>query len=122
MLLNTLSIIEMILQEKFPNKSEEFSDVLEFFKHYKSGMWLYPGILKRKYKFDLPEVYAFLTELEKQGVLQSYYELYCSCCQKSIGRVQLFSELPDTFSCDLCHNELPALENAILIYKVVRDD
>lgn len=64
----------------------------------------------------------FLVELEQQNIIQSYYELYCSHCQKSMGTVELFNELPEFFECELCHAQLPALENAILIYKVIRDD
>ena len=67
-------------------------------------------------------IYDFLSELEKQGILQSYYELYCSNCQKSMGTVRLFNELPETFECELCHSELSSIENSFLIYMVVRDD
>jgi len=104
------------------NNTTNITALVDFFKNYKKNMWLYPGVLKRKFSLDLPEVYAFLSELENQGVLQSYYELYCSTCQKSMGTVELFNELPETFECELCHGKLPALENSILIYKVIRDD
>ena len=31
-------------------------------------MWIYPGVLKRKFSLSIPEIYDFLSELEKQGI------------------------------------------------------
>lgn len=122
MLSSTLLIIEMTIQGKLNNSSVNTPAILDFFKQYRKDMWIYPGILKRRFSLELSEVYRLLSELEKQGVLQSYYELYCCHCQKSMGVVELFNELPDSFECELCHGELPALENSVLIYKVICDD
>ncbi len=70
---------------------------------------------------NLSNTYRILQILQKEGCLESYYELYCSHCQKSSGAlIKYFSELPDTFECEICHEELSALENAILIYKVIK--
>lgn len=121
MLSNTLSIIETAIHNKL-NENADIPAILDFFKHYRNNMWIYPGVLKRRFSLELPEIYEFLVELEQQNVLHSYYELYCSHCQKSMGIVELFNELPEFFKCELCHVQLPALENAILIYKVIRDD
>lgn len=121
MLLNTLSIIETVIQNKLNNSVDALA-ILEFFKHYKKNMWIYPGVLKRRFSLDLVEIYILLSELEKYGILKSYYELYCSQCQKSMGTVEVFNELPDFFECELCHIQLLALENTLLIYKVIRDD
>lgn len=122
MLSSTLSIIEMTIQNKLNNSSVNALEIIDFFKHYRKDMWIYPGVLKRRFALELSEVYAFLSELEAQGVLQSYYELYCSHCQKSMGMVELFNELPELFECELCHSELPALENSVLVYRVICDD
>ncbi len=121
MLSNTLSIIEMTIQNKL-NNSVDVPAIIDFFKHYRKNMWIYPGILKRRFSLELSDAYGFLSELERQNILQSYYELYCCQCQKSMGTVELFNELPDSFECERCHAQLPTLENAILIYKVIRDD
>ena len=121
MLSNTLSVIETTIECKLDN-NVNVTALVDFFKNYKINMWIYPGVLKRKFSLSLPEIYVFLSALEEQGVLQSYYELYCSKCQKSMGIVRLFNELPETFECELCHSELSALENSFLIYKVIRDD
>ena len=121
MLSNTLLIIETAIKNKL-NDHAKAAEILAFFKHYRKDTWIYPGVLKRRFPLTLSEIYDFLSELEQQGILQSYYELYCGHCQKSMGLVRLFNELPETFECELCHSELPALENAVLVYKVVRDD
>ena len=121
MLSNTLSVIEMTIKAKL-NSDINVPEILDFFKHYKKNMWIYPGVLKRRFSLELAQVYDFLSALESQEILQSYYELYCSHCQKSMGLVEVFNELPESFECELCHSELPALENPVVIYKVVRDD
>lgn len=120
MLSNTLSVIETTIQHQL-NKNVDSAALIGFFKKYKKNMWIYPGVLKRKFSLSIPEIYDFLSALEEQEILQSYYELYCSNCQKSMGTVRLFNELPDTFECELCHNELSSIENSFLIYLVVRD-
>ena len=60
------------------NKNIDSIALTNFFKNYRKNMWIYTGVLKRKFSLSIPEIYDFLSELEKQGILQSYYELYCS--------------------------------------------
>ena len=85
-------------------------------------MYIYPGVFKRKFNISIEEIYSLLNEMEKIGVLQSYYELVCSKCQKVMETVRLFNELPDSFVCELCGEELPTLSNSVLIYKVIAKD
>ena len=66
MLSNTLSIIEMTIQHKM-NKNIDSIALTNFFKNYRKNMWIYPGVLKRKFSLSIPEIYDFLSELEKQG-------------------------------------------------------
>ncbi len=120
MLSNTLSQIEVIIQNKLDDVV--LNELMDFFKHYKKGMWLYPGVFIRKYNISMECIYEILNEMEKQGIIQSYYELYCSQCQKSNGVVKLFNELPETFECELCNCELPTIENAVIIYQVIKDE
>ena len=122
MLSNTLSSIKKIIQEQMKNKSIDINKLLAFFSNYKKGEWIYPGVLKRQFALKIQDVYLLLYLLEKQDIVQNYYELYCSHCQKSMGIVELFSDLPETFECEICHSELSTLENSFLIYKVIRDD
>ena len=120
MLLNTLALIETSINQKLHNV--DVPKLINFFKYYRKGMWLYPGVLKRKFGISISDVYELLYDLEKKNILQSYYELYCGGCQKSNGYVRLFNELPEEFECELCHLELPTLNNSVLIYKVIKDD
>lgn len=120
MLPDTLLQIEPILLKQLNKKDTEA--ILDFLRKYKNGTFVYPGVIKRKFGISIDKVYSLLNEIEKIGVLQSYYELVCNKCQKVMGTVRLFNELPDTFTCELCNEELPALSNAILIYKVVDED
>jgi len=83
-------------------------------------MWLYPGVIKRKIGLSTQKTYEILQSMENAGSLESYYELYCSSCQKTSGIVvRTFNELPETFECELCFSVLPSIENAFLIYKVI---
>lgn len=124
MLPDTLEKINKILQIQI-NEFEGNVDVdtlLTFFKNYKKGYWVYPGVLKRKFGLPIKRIYTILDELEKAGILDSYYELYCGNCQKTAGvTIKTFNELPETFYCELCEEELSTLENSILIYKVVNE-
>ena len=62
----------MTIQRKM-NKNIDSIALTNFFKNYRKNMWIYPGVLKRKFSLSIPEIYDFLSELEKQGILQSYY-------------------------------------------------
>lgn len=120
MLSNTLIQIEIILSKKLNKQTAQ--DVLAFLEKYKTGTFIYPGVIKRKFHIPIETVYEILNELENLGILQSYYELVCSRCQKVMGTVRLFNELPETFTCELCNEEQDTLSNSFLIYKVVVDE
>ena len=109
MLSTTLLRIEPILAKQLNKETTEA--VLNFLKNYKCGMYIYPGVIKRKFGISIEEIYSLLNEMEKIGVLQ-----------KVMGTVSVFNELPDTFTCELCGEELPTLSNSVLIYKVVEED
>lgn len=122
MLYNTLSSIEIVLQKQLNINKDEALKICSFFKHYKKNMWIYPGTLKRKFSLDIKSIYILLDSLVEQGILTRYYQLYCGYCQKPMGLVKNFNELPDTFFCEQCERELLSIENTLVIYKVVRDD
>ena len=52
MLSNTLSIIEMTIQRKM-NKNIDSIALTNFFKNYRKNMWIYPGVLKRKFSLSI---------------------------------------------------------------------
>ena len=74
MLSNTLSIIEMIIQQRLSNKVDK-TELIVFFKNYKKNMWIYPGVLKRKFSLEITEVYDLLNELEEKG----FYKVIMNC-------------------------------------------
>jgi len=118
MLLSLSTRVEQILN-KF--NSEDKDKILDFFNNYKKGMWIYPGVMKRKTGISIKEAYNILNELEKENILDSYYELYCGNCQRSTGIIiKVISEMPDIFQCEICHNEMPSLENAVMIFKAIK--
>lgn len=116
-ILRSIGIAETLEAMIGDSKSEQ---LLKLFASYHPGMWLYPGVIKRKIGLSIKETYEVLRELEKRAIVHGYCELYCSRCQRSSGEVfEVISQMPETFYCELCHDELPAFENAFLIYKVV---
>ena len=121
MLRSTLSKIESIATTELL-ESIDIEEFRNLFLSYKKDMWLYPGVLIRKLKVSPKLVYEFLIELEKIGILKCYYELYCWQCQKSMGTVETFNEIQETFVCDDCDRELNGIENVYVIYKVICDE
>lgn len=120
MLSNILSIIEETAREQF-NQNVNMKEIYDFFQKYRKGMWIYPDAIKRKFSLTSVEVYNFLIELEKKKIIEGYYELYCTKCSKSMGIVKTINEIPDFFECEICHDELLAIEHTLVIYKVIQD-
>ena len=102
--------------------NETAEKVTDFFRHYKKGTFIYPGVLRRKFHLSMEMIYDILGDMEREGIIKCYYEMYCSKCQKSMGTVKTFNELPEYFQCELCDEELLTLENCYLIYKVIKDE
>lgn len=120
MLQSTLSKIESIASDEFL-KEVDIDEFRKLFSSFKKGMWMYPGFIIRKLKLNPKIVYQFLMDLENENIIKGYYELYCGHCQKSMGRVETFKDIPETFVCDYCSEELLGIENAVVIYKVICD-
>ena len=119
MLQNILVIIEMTLRKKMDD-TVKINKILNFLKHYKKGMYLYPGVLIRKFGIDINTAFFILNDLEKQRILKSSYELHH--CGQVMGYVEVFNKLPETFECNICDEEVPALDNSSLIYEVIKDE
>lgn len=114
--------IESLMKIQTDLDTPSIKHLINLLKKYRLNMWVYPGVIKRTLAISTRTTYEILEILQIEGYLQSYYELYCSNCQRSSGTaIRYFNDLPDTFECEICHSELPALENAIIIYKVVRE-
>lgn len=119
MLQNISSIIEAVLIN-YPNEHEKKDSISKFLQSYRSGMWIYPGIIRRKFELSINIVYLILRGLEKDGLIEGHYELLCGKCSHSTGvTYRVFNEIPEKFICDLCDDELIGIENATLIFKVL---
>ena len=117
-----LAKIEKIVRNQSSLDDSKVNNLINFFKNYKINYWVYPGIIKRKFSIPITDVYLLLDLLTEEGILKHYYELWCGQCQKSNGTVSTFKELQDFFDCENCGERLSALENSVLIYKVIKDD
>ena len=47
----------MTIQRKM-NKNIDSIALTNFFKNYRKNMWIYPGVLKRKFSLSIPEIYG----------------------------------------------------------------
>lgn len=118
----TLSVaLRITLEEESRYSSEEIEKIIKVFSRYHAKDWIYPGAIKRQLKFKIEDVYHILNALEKTGVIEGWYELCCGHCQRVLGTVKRFNELPPEFTCELCDTTLNTMENTIKIYKVLQD-
>ena len=79
---------------------------------------IYPGVVKRQLSVSIEDSYRILSALEKAKVLESWYEYCCGHCQRVLGTVQRFNELPESFDCEVCGTHMNTMDNTIKIYKV----
>lgn len=119
MSLAILTALERISNSELSLSSAEKEKALEFFSLYHSGDWIYPGAVKRWLGISIEKAYRILEHLKDMHCVESWYEFCCGHCQRSLGTVRQFNEIPEVFECDLCGEVLPAMENTIKIYKVL---
>ena len=113
------TLLGQVLNNQFRFSAETNNNILKFFSNYKPGMWIYPGVLKRNLQIEIDDAYRILSALEKLGVVESWYEYCCGNCQKVLGTVKRFNELPEYFECEVCGFEMPTVDHAIKIYRVM---
>lgn len=119
MSLDLLAKLKEILNAQFNYNAEKEREILTFFSAYKSKDWIYPGVIKRKLNLAIEDVYRILEALKLDGAVESWYEYCCVHCQRTLGTVQHFNELPEFFECDFCGETLSTLENTIKIYRML---
>lgn len=104
------SMLNKMEQEKF----------IDIFRHYSYGKWVYPGAIHRVTKIDIKVVYQVLNLLENENFVEHYYEIICKECKRSIGKVyKNIDDIPLDCYCENCENSDIAIDNAILIYRVL---
>lgn len=113
--------IECVLKQSDKCDADLIDKLVHFFGKYTKNYFVYPGVIKRNLHMNIVDVYEILDLLEKNKIVETYYELWCTHCQKSMGTVKVFNELPETYDCDLCDEELDGMANSIVIYKIIVD-
>ena len=108
-----------ILNSNYQYSPEKTDEIINFISLYRSGMWIYPGVLKRQLNLKIEDVYRILARLEESGCVESWYEYCCGHCQRILGTVRRFNELPDEFECEVCGENMSTMDNTIKIYKVL---
>ena len=105
-----------------PEINAKVINLLSMYSSKPSKCWIYPGTVKRNTGMDIIDVYKLLSELEQCGFVESWYEMCCGHCQRMMGQVRRFNELPETFECENCGETMQTLENTIKIYKALYDE
>lgn len=122
MLQNTLSNIEVLFKTKLRMSNTTVNSYITLLANYKTGMWIYPGVIKRKLNIPIVDVYYSLALLEEEKIVHSYFEIYCNNCHKSLGYTfEAINEIPYEMECESCHDVFRSLDNTILIYKVIAE-
>lgn len=104
-------------------KKSEIGKFIDVFKHYTKGRWVYPGAIHRVTQIPISKVYQTLDMMEKEGIVKSYFEVICSECKKTTSIIfHSIDEIPKEYFCDNCGHEGDALNNAVLIFKVIKDE
>lgn len=123
MLKTTLTILEPLLKEILKN-DELVDNAKKYLAIYKSGYWIYPGLLKHKLKVSIKSIYLILNKMEEMGLIRHYYEVICPHCTKSIGEYYPdLDSIPEYVECDNCGNgiKILAVKSAYMIYQVNED-
>lgn len=108
-------LLEKVLNNQF---ELDFSKkIVCFLKNYKKGDLIYPSLLKRKLNVNDDLVYKILSVLEKNNLLKINYEYFCYKCNSGSRLYQYYSEIPETYLCDNCEDNL-TMNNVKVVYKV----
>lgn len=111
-------LLEKILINKI-DKKIDLNELVHFLLMFKNGQYIYPSIIKRKFKISDKEVYNILNLLEEKKYLKMYYEVCCGFCSKSLNIYEYYSQLEKFTYCDDCEEYNTTLNNVKIIYKVV---
>ncbi len=112
-----LKMAPLLEEKKYNSKN-----VLIFLdEHYKSGEWIYPGVIVRETNNDIKDVYEILEKCLNQGIVGRYFDIYCSnCCNLTGERYSSFISIPKETFCPHCDNEITnCYEKAVIIYRVL---
>lgn len=97
---------------------ELYEKVKEFILNYQPRKIVYPGVIKRRFKLDLQEVYLLMENLAEKGIVIPAVETFCPNCMKSTGKVfTSICDIPAYDECQYCGMEIETpLESNIVVY------
>lgn len=122
MLSDTLMNIKTMLTKNQILTDSELLSLCDILRIYRTGMWLYPGVIARKVPLTVEKTYAVTDLLTQSGYIKPYYELYCNNCQRATGAIyETLNEMPEEFECELCHATMTSIQNSILVFKVMAE-
>lgn len=120
MLQSILSDIGNSLRQSKLLNNEQLNTFLDLFMHYEQGDSVYPGVIKRHLGIDSELAYKILGLLEDEGMLKGYFEINCFECNRAVGDLYpSLNEIPEFIYCPNCQREIVAINNAVLIFKVI---
>ena len=115
---SSLQLEKILIETTLTN--EERVTFINFFKKYKKNNFVYPGVIKRNTNLSYELIYEALFSLEKANIVKRQYEVSCGKCPMAIEEIYFsIDAIPEFYYCDICNQELVAVDNAILIFKVV---
>lgn len=123
MLQDILSKIAPLIRKSQLISDEKFTELFSLLSRYNKGEWVYPGVLVRKIDITPISAYKVLELLKDQGLLQTNYEMYCHHCHRFEGGIyETISQIPYDLCCETCFEPLTVVDNAIAIYRVLKDE
>lgn len=123
MLPNILSNIEQVIRDLNLINEQQLQILLNILGRLHLDDYLYPGVIKRQLQVDSVMAYKLLSVIEQQGFIKACFEIVCFACNKTTGEIyDSIAEIPSEIYCPCCERELNAMENAVLIFRVVVDD
>jgi len=114
--------IEKIIDEAKLLNPTQLKKLVGLLTMFKKGEIIYPGVLIRKLKIRRATAYDVLERIRNAGLIQLNYELYCHECNQFEGTIyETINSIPEEIPCEKCGDQLTAIKNALVIYKVLND-
>lgn len=114
-----LKIKKWIKNENLLSESQ-LDELITKLSSYEKGKIVYPGTIKRHLGISIKEAYRVLFLLQKNGVLEVNYEVYCHACDKFQDVIfKNLSEIPDDLDCQLCRKDIDREKDLIVVFRVV---
>lgn len=83
--------------------SVDIYDICSFISLYRAGEYIYPDVLRRNLKISKEASDKILEILEKENIVEKYFQYYCMACGKPVG---MFMQNLTPAYCPECDYEL----------------